>query len=744
MNEAELRQEEAWLERVFTEANAQYQEASVRDDALKDDAVDTQRELWEDVGSIAASDGLDKLVDFLEYINVMKKQKRSHGIIEQQKAKLTKMLRNPYFGRIDFRSNEQADAKPYYIGTFSLITDDNRVLVYDWRAPVSGMFYDNEIGAASFVTPRGTVEGELTKKRQYKIENGKLTYSFDSSVKIDDEMLQQMLAGHADGKMRSIVTTIQREQNRAIRNESYKHLIVQGAAGSGKTSVALHRIAYLLFRHRDTITAENIIVFSPNPVFSDYISNVLPELGEANMLQTTFETFLSGALVTKGRRERYYDLLDYIFSEKQQAGYPARMESLRLKSSPAFRDAIKTYTQALIRERITFAPLVCAGVTIASSLELARLFSYDYASLPYLARFEKLRARMDYLLTNHEAARAAQIAEAITAAEGFIDRGELRRRSRAIAKQESQPARERAHAMTDVSPASIYAAFLGDLANLLPGADAAVCEAVSAYTRETLRAGLLHYEDQIALLFLQGALGGTQKTARIRYVIIDEAQDYTPLQYECIRLFFAQASITMLGDLDQSITPHLSLGGYETIASLFPPEETLLLRFTTSYRSTAEIIAFAGAILNHAGEIDSVGRHGEAPMVACLESEDAVQHAILKDICDLTANGHASIGILTETKAEAKALHHALQEHIPVQALLGGEESFPRGAVVLPAYLAKGLEFDAVILANAGGEHYRDESERLLLYTACTRALHVLRVYCVGEPSPFLPNPSRS
>mgnify|MGYP000849572187 CR=1 FL=1 len=739
MNNTELRQEEQWLESVLSEANAQYQEASMQDDALKDDAIDTQRELWEDVGSIAASDGLDKLVDFLEYINVMKKQKRSHGIIEQQKAKLTRMLRSPYFGRIDFRTSEQATAKPYYIGTFSLITDDNRVMVYDWRAPVSGMFYDDEVGKASFITPGGVVEGELTKKRQYKIENGKLSYSFDSSVKIDDEMLQQMLAGHADGKMRSIVTTIQREQNRAIRNETFKHLIVQGAAGSGKTSVALHRIAYLLFRHRDTITSENIIVFSPNPVFSDYISNVLPELGEANMLQTTFESFLSGALATKGKRERYYDLLDSLFSLQPLPGYPARIESLRLKSSPAFRDAIKAYAKALTGQQVGFAPLICAGVTIASSLELARLFSYDYASLPYLARFEKLRARMDYLLTNYETKRAAQIAESITASEGFIDRGELRRRSRAIAKQESQPARERALAMTDVSAASVYSAFLGELARWLPGADAAVCEAVARYTQETIRAGLLHYEDQIALLYLQGTLGGTQKTARIRYVIIDEAQDYTPLQYECIRLFFAQASVTMLGDLDQSITPYLSLGSYETISALFPPEETLLLRFTKSYRSTAEIIAFTGAILNRKTEIDSVGRHGDAPLIIQLESEEAVHRAIAQGIRDLTAKGHASIGILTQTKVEAKAVFHTLKEQVPVQALFGGEEDFPRGAVVLPAYLAKGLEFDAVLLFNAGGGHYREESERLLLYTACTRALHVLHVYCVGEPSPFLP-----
>ena len=743
MNDLERTQEEQWLSRVLEEANAQYHDATDRDDALKDDAITTQRELWEDVGSISASDGLDKLVDFLEYISVMKKQKRSHGILESQQRKLQKILRSPYFGRIDFRVSQEDTAKRYYIGTFSLITDDNRVLVYDWRAPVSGMFYDNEIGEASFTTPGGVVEGELVRKRQYKIENGKLIYSFDSSVKIDDEMLQQMLAGHADGRMRSIVTTIQREQNRAIRNESYKHLIVQGAAGSGKTSVALHRIAYLLFRHRDTITAENIIVFSPNTVFSDYISNVLPELGEANMLQTTFESFLSGAL-TAGKREKYYDLMEYLFSAREQPGYERRIASLRLKSSPAFRDALVGYARSLAAREVVFPPLVCAGTTIASGAELSRLFSYDYASLPYFARFEKLRARMDYLLDGYEAKRAAQISEAITASEGFIDRTELKRRSRALAKQESQPARESAGNVTNVTAQRVYESFLRELAQLLPEVSAEECESVARDTLETLRVHQLHYEDQIALLYLQGALGGTQKTARIRYVIVDEAQDYTPLQYECIRLYFAQASVTMLGDLDQSITPYLSLGGYENLSALFPANQTLLLRFTKSYRSTSEIIRFAGAILGRELEADSVGRHGTTPAVVRLPDEAATHRAIAEDVRALSAQGYASIGILTETKAEAKALHHALKGTATVHAIFGGEEEFPRGAVVLPAYLAKGLEFDAVILANAGGGHYADESERLLLYTACTRALHELRVYCVGEPSPFFANFTRT
>lgn len=738
MNDLDRKQEQQWLDTVVKEATTQYNDAASRDDALKTDAIDTQRELWEDVGTIAASDGLDKLIDFLEYISVMKKQKRSHGIIESQLKKLQKILRSPYFGRIDFRAKLDANAKSYYIGTFSLITDDNHVLVYDWRAPVSGMFYDNEIGPARFTTPGGIVTGELTRKRQYKIENGKLSFQFDSSVKIDDEMLQQMLAGHADGKMRSIVTSIQREQNRAIRNESYKHLIVQGAAGSGKTSVALHRIAYLLFRHRDTITADNIIVFSPNPVFSDYISNVLPELGEANMLQTTFEAFLSGALPTRGKREKYYDLMEYLFSAKEQPGYAQRVQSLRLKSSPAFRDALIAFAKSLSSQTVRFPALICAGTVIASSQELERLFSYDYASLPYLARFEKLRARMNYLLDGYDANRAEQIAQSITAAEGFIDRGELRRRSRMIAKQESQPARAAAAGMTEVTALSVFNAFLEVMRENLPGFPGEEVESVARYTRETLRAGQLYYEDQIALLYLQGSLGGTQKTARIRYVIIDEAQDYNPLQYEIIRLFFAQASITMLGDLDQSITPYLSLGGYENLSSLFPATETLLLNFTKSYRSTAEITAFSAAILGRKNAVDSVGRHGMAPDVVCLPDETAILHSIAEDLSSFTRQGYASVGILTQTKSEAKNVYHALKASADVHALFGGEEELPRGSVVLPAYLAKGLEFDAVILVNAGDGHYAKESERLLLYTACTRALHALKIYCAGTLSPFL------
>ncbi len=741
MDQETLKLETEWLNAVRAEAQRQYHDATASDALLEGDAIETQQALWENVGSISADNGLDQLVDFLEFINIMKKQKRSHGILTQQKTKLEKMLFSPYFGRIDFRLESSTGEKPFYIGAFSLIDDENRIFVYDWRAPVSGMFYDDEIGPASFQTPQGKVEGELLLKRQYKIVNGKLEYCFDSGLKIDDEILQQMLAQYTDGKMRSIVTTIQREQNRAIRNESYRHLIVQGAAGSGKTSVALHRIAYLLYRHRDTVTAQNIIVFSPNLVFSDYISSVLPELGESNTLQTTFEAFLSGALKTKGRREGYYERMEYLLTKRSHPAYAERTASLRLKSSAAFRDAITAYVRELTAQAVEFPALFCSGVRIASADELAKLFSYDYAAFPYFSRFEKLRARMVYLLDAHQERRAREIADAMSSEEGYLDRNELRRRSRAAARQETQPARAEAARITEMNAMRAYTSFLTEITEYLPDTDTKIATSVSRYTLETLHSGVLHYEDQIALLYLQGALGGTQKTAQIKFLLVDEAQDYTPLQYEILRLFFAQASVTMLGDLNQSISPFASLGEYDAISRLFPVEDTLTLRFTKSYRSTAEITSFCGKILGSANAVESVGRHGSAPSVVRQTNDKAILAAIRSDIGDFKAQGYASVGIITRTRGEAEEIYHSLKSDQTVHALLGGEEEFPRGTVVLPAYLAKGLEFDAVILTNAGGGNYAVEEERLLLYTACTRALHALKIYHTGEPSPFLPQP---
>ncbi|MGE5677973.1 MAG: HelD family protein, partial [Pseudomonadota bacterium] len=292
MKNYEWIKENEWLEIVLAEARKQLDEKRESSERLKTENIQAQRELWQDVGSISIENNLDQLVDFMAFIDLMKRQKRTYRFTKKLEEKYEKLVLSPYFGRIDFLENGDERAEKHYIGTANLVNDSYDILVYDWRAPVSGMFYDYEIGEASYKCPEGIVNGQVTLKRQYKVNNGKIEYMFDSSLKIDDEILQEVLSKSTDSRMRTIVTSIQREQNQVIRNEEHKNLVVQGPAGSGKTSIALHRVAYLLYKHRDKVAPQNIIIFSPNQIFNDYISNVLPQLGEDNMLQTTFKEYM--------------------------------------------------------------------------------------------------------------------------------------------------------------------------------------------------------------------------------------------------------------------------------------------------------------------------------------------------------------------------------------------------------------------------------------------------------------------
>lgn len=303
--------------------------------------------MWENVGAVSVENGLQHIVDFMQFINTMKVQKRSHEFERKLIDKYENMLLSPYFARMDFQEDGEETAEKYYIGISNLINGDFDFLIYDWRAPVSSMFYDYEIGEAYYKCPDGIINGKISMKRQYKIHDGEIEYMFDSNIKIDDEVLQDILSKSSDNKMKAIVTTIQREQNKAIRNEKYKNLIVQGPAGSGKTSVALHRIAYLLYKHRDTITAKNIVIFSPNNIFNDYISNVLPQLGEDNMLQTTFKEYMHDVLKDIAGKEDYCEVMENIFGDESEQAYPIRVKSLRFKSSVEFVKLLRGYTEYL-------------------------------------------------------------------------------------------------------------------------------------------------------------------------------------------------------------------------------------------------------------------------------------------------------------------------------------------------------------------------------------------------------------
>ncbi|SDL77812.1 RNA polymerase recycling motor HelD [Romboutsia lituseburensis] len=742
LNNYEWNLENEWLQKVLKETKKQLDEKRDAKDRLKKEAVETQRELWSDLGSVSIENGLDQLSDFMSFMDIMKNQKRSHEFNEKLEAKYEKMLESPYFGRIDFVEENESTNEKCYIGLSNLIDEDYDFLVYDWRAPISSMFYDYETGQASYECPEGLISGEITSKRQYKINNGKIEYMFDSNISIEDEVLQELLSKNSDDKMKGIVTTIQREQNKVIRNEYYKNLIVQGAAGSGKTSVALHRIAYLLYKHKDKITPQNIIIFSPNNIFNDYISNVLPQLGEDNMYQTTFKDYMHKELSNQFKKETTSEMMEYILDSNEKLTYQDRIKNIKFKTSVEFMNILKQYVNYLETMDRGFKDIFVRGKLIISSKDIQKLFFEDYSNLPVKRRLEKIKSRIVFLIEPYEKAWIDEIYKELFQSGDYIDKEEMIEKSNLIVKKKLKKTYEKISQMTKFNLIEIYKGVFKNLNMFLDKTnieyDDSFIEHIKTYTLDNLNARILNYEDQVALLYLKGVLGDMPNTSQIKYVIIDEAQDYTPLQYEIFYHLFKSASMTILGDINQSINPFMNVGNYDNIYDI-SKNDTCIINLTKSYRSTMEITKFSRKLLPKSINDEYVERHGDEPNVIGFLDENHMHEKLIEDIKSYRQKKYKSIGIITKTARETREVYSLLKaNNIDVVSIEKDDDDYVNGVLVIPSYLAKGLEFDVVFIYNASDKKYNSEDERLLLYTCCTRALHVLNIYYLGEITPLL------
>lgn len=741
-NDFEWKIENEWLQEVLKEAKKQFSEKHDFKEKFKKDALETQKQLWQDLGSVSITNGMEQIVSFMEFIDTMKIQKRRHEFTRKIEEKYERMLLSPYFARMDFVEKGEEKSEKCYIGISNLINDNFDFLIYDWRAPISSMFYDYEIGEAEFKCPEGTVNGKLTLKRQYKINNGKIEYMFDSNLKIDDEVLQDILSKSTDSKMKAIVTTIQREQNKVIRNEEYKNLIVQGPAGSGKTSVALHRIAYLLYKHRDKITPKNIIIFSPNDIFNDYISNVLPQLGEENMCQTTFKEYMHKSLGSEIKKENYCEMMEYILASKKKGDYQKRISNIKFKSSIEFIDILKQYVVYVEKLDRHFVDIIFRGNLIISSKDLEELFFKDYAQLPLKRRLQKIRERILFLLEPYKKNHMEQIANELRDSGFFIDKEEITEQSTAMVKDELKDIHYEISRITEFDLVDIYKKLFENLEFFLNDSnteyDKKKVHEIKSYTLENLKVRNLNYEDQPPLLYLKGALGDLPKTSEIKYVIIDEAQDYSPLQHEIFYQLFGHANMTILGDLNQSINPFMNVGNYNNISRIFPKDNTCIINLTKSYRSTMEITKFSRRLLNKDIHVECVERRGEEPLLLGFSDEQAIKERLIEDIKRFKKKGYKSIGVITRTVKEAQEVYSYLKGKTPIKAIMKDDDEYVSDTLVIPAYLAKGLEFDVVLIYNAGDENYSCDEERLLLYTACTRSLHALCIYYSGQVTSLL------
>ncbi|GAA0764906.1 RNA polymerase recycling motor HelD [Clostridium subterminale] len=742
INKSKWLVEMEWLEKVLREVKKQLEEKRNFKENFKKEAIETQRELWENVGAVSVENGLQHIVDFMQFINTMKIQKRSHEFERKLVDKYENMISSPYFARMDFTEEGEEKAEKCYIGISNLINENFDFLIYDWRAPISSMFYDYEMGSAYYKCPDGIINGKISMKRQYKISDGKIDYMFDSNIKIDDEVLQDILSKSSDNKMKAIVTTIQREQNKAIRNEKYKNLIVHGPAGSGKTSVALHRIAYLLYKHRDVITSKNIVIFSPNNIFNDYISNVLPQLGEDNMLQTTFKEYMHKVLEDVEGKEDYCKMMENIFGDNSEQSYDSRIKSLKFKSSVEFVNLLKVYIEHLEKMDRDFRDIILRGETIISAVEIQELFYKDYERLPLKRKLEKLKQRILYLIEPYEKRLVDKAVKGMEESDEYLEKSEIVKASKSLVGREIKDIVNEVKEKTKFDLMGCYKTFYEDLEDFLKMAnikyDNESIKEIKRYTLENLRAKKINYEDQIALLFIKGAVGYIPKTEEVKYVIIDEAQDYSPLQYEIFNQLFNKANKTILGDISQSINPYMNVESYNNVVNILKLEDTSIINLTKSYRSTMEITKFSRKILNEEIHDEYVERSGEWPKLTGLLDEEDINKRIVEEVKVYKNDGHNSIGIITKNVDEAQGVYNYLRDRINVKMIVSDDDDYVNDILVIPAYLAKGLEFDVVMIYNASDLRYKDEEDRLLLYTACTRALHVLDIFYLGNVSSLL------
>ncbi|WP_151734718.1 RNA polymerase recycling motor HelD [Paenibacillus tengchongensis] len=735
----------------------------------RSDVVDMRKDFWEEVTvNFSSPDDLGETSTSLrQQSQILNERERHHLQSSKALKKYKKLVVSPYFGRIDFREQGVEQAERIYLGIGSLMEDDGTFLIYDWRAPISSLYYDGAPGPASYETPGGEIAGEMELKRQFVIDHGVIEVMFDTGMTIGDELLQQVLSHSADDRMKNIVATIQKEQNAVIRNDKSRMLVVQGAAGSGKTSAALQRVAYLLYKYREVLQADQMLLFSPNPLFNSYVSTVLPELGEENMQQTTFQMYLEHRLGQEFQLEDVFSQTERLLNDPDGPQALVSRDGIEYKSSVAFLDVIRTYASQLEREGMLFKPLMFQGRAIVDREEMVRQFySYDPAIrlanridlmigwlLKKIAAFSVEERNAPWveeqieLLDTSDYQRAYQMVRRKGGGhnESFED-FDLEKSSlaRYVISQRLKPLRGWTKRGRFVDVKGLYCRLFSDrewmeeLNGHAPLPER--WEEISAQTLETIGEGNLAFEDATPFLYLKELSQGFRTNTLIRHVIVDEVQDYSPFQLEFMRRLFPRAKMTVLGDLNQAIYAQGEvLGDLAGLVSIYGAENTEVISLTRSYRSTYEIVEFTRSMIPGGDKIIPFNRRGEEPLVSAVGTEAELVGAVADDILELHAQGYHYVAVICKTAEESGLVHAALKDQLPVQLVTKETPNFQKGTLVLPAYLAKGVEFDAVIIYNGSAERYNRENERKLFYTACTRAMHVLHIFSLGQPSRFLP-----
>ena len=668
----------------------------------------------------------------------------------------------PYFARIDFKEENEQDIEKLYIGKISMIDSETKQpLIIDWRAPISNLYYEGNLGKSSYEVNEKIIEGEILLKRQYFIENQILEKILDIDKTAADQLLQEALSGNADSRLKNIVATIQDEQNKIIRAPIDKPLIIQGVAGSGKTTIALHRIAYLIYKYEKNFNPENFMIIAPNRFFLNYISNVLPDLGVENVKQYTFEDFANEVLEKKiklaDEKEKLITIVNKSFNDINNGNVDLILKESKFKSSIEFKYILDRYLKQLEYSILPQKDFIMANIRIMKRQTMEDLFINTYKNLPFKQRieeikkhaFSKIRTNLQMIIEQIETRRSIEIRNLLRKKLSIEEEREERikifekteKLLKLLNKEDIKVVDSYFNEIKLKSSKEYYKEFILDfIYDQIENKE--LVEYLIKNTSENIEKDKYAFEDLAPMIYLQNKVHGSRFTNKLKHVIVDEAQDYGEFQFSVLKSLLNSESMTILGDLSQGVHSYRGIENWNKFINIeFPENGATYLPLSKTYRTTKEIINIANNVIRKLPEyerenlteaIPVITRPGSVNMFN-LNNYEEIGQTIIENINKNKANNYKSVAIIGKDIKECKNIKTILNKKgLEVDVIESKDSEYKAGINIIPSYLAKGLEFDYVIIVNADDKNYTDNSLDIkLLYVALTRAMSKLDIYYI-------------
>ncbi len=705
---------------------------------------ETNRDMWEN--SSHSADDFDDAVQLSQFYQPLAGKTFAVEFNAKKIHQLEILEQSAYFARIDFCSGDKEQYDKIYIGKGTLLDDiENNVIIYDWRSPVASLFYRFGTGNAYYDAPGGRITGDMGLKRQYEIKNGVFEYFFDADVRIEDEFLRKILSGNTSVKMKTIVETIQKDQDIAIRNVTHDLLMVQGIAGSGKTSVALHRVAYLKYQGiSNQLKSSDIIILSPNTLFVQYISNVLPELGEEEVKSIIFDDFITNILPDMTAFQSRCSQTEMLISCDIQNVKAIKKQSMEFKMSEAFIKILSRYADSLSTSHIFFPDIVYDEKTVFTGQHLKNRFAQMDNKISLAVRLRHLRHHIFDKI--HEMRKGRMPRLLLQARNDPNHPFDWEEYARQLSIEESTRLSEKIDEFVKLDSIKLYKKLINTDGLLLSLSEEIELpdniDEILSYSREKLTSPMLQNEDALAAVCLHLLIGADNVAKdiyrHIRQVVVDEAQDYYSLHFEILKRLFPNARYTILGDVNQTIEKQENMNLYNRIVEIIQPANPYLMFMNKSFRCTREILSFNMQFLDDYTTFESFNRSGDTPQVVKTDNIEQLDEKIIMEAVYSKNQGYQSIGIICKYVQEAEALYRRLKDRLDIHLVRPGESLDTTGTFIITITLSKGLEFDSVLIYGTDNNHYHSVDDKKLLYIAGTRALHRLNLFHTGEKSSLI------